>query len=73
MSFQHICTGSPQADCFLHLGQHPHILFILQNSGRMRSRTALVLLISPLPPYGIILPEPADCRLAICLSCYAFH
>lgn len=39
VSFQHICTGSPQADCFLHLGQYPHILFILQNSGRRWSRT----------------------------------
>nr|DAH49917.1 MAG TPA: hypothetical protein [Bacteriophage sp.] len=28
MNFQHICTGSSQADCFLLLGQHPHILFI---------------------------------------------
>lgn len=27
VSFQHICTGNSQADCFLHLGQHPHTLF----------------------------------------------
>lgn len=77
VSFQHICTGSPQADCFLHLGQHPHILFILQNSGRRWSRTirttmATDLQSAPLPLRNI-LPEPGRTGLAIGLSCYAFH
>nr|DAP97448.1 MAG TPA: hypothetical protein [Caudoviricetes sp.] len=28
VDFQHICTGNPQADCFLHLGQLPHIQYL---------------------------------------------
>lgn len=62
VSFQHICTGSPQADCFLHLGQHPHILFILQNSGRRWSRTtrAVKQLVYSQHryPYGIFSQNP---------------
>lgn len=68
VSFQHICTGSPQADCFLHLGQHPHILFILQNSGRRWSRTiratmATDLQSAPLPLRNI-LPKPGTIQVS---------
>ena len=52
VSFQHICTGSPQADCFLHLGQHPHISYSDEIMGED----------------GVEPPEPESNRFTVCTA-----
>ena len=50
VDFQRICTGNPQADCFLHLGQHPHISYSDEIMGED----------------GVEPPEPESNRFTVC-------
>lgn len=52
VSFQHICTGNPQADCFLHLGQYPHISYSDEIMGED----------------GVEPPEPESNRFTVCTA-----
>lgn len=52
VDFQRICTGNPQADCFLHLGQHPHISYSDEIMGED----------------GVEPPEPESNRFTVCTA-----
>lgn len=52
VDFQRICTGNPQADCFLHLGQLPHISYSDEIMGED----------------GVEPPEPESNRFTVCTA-----
>ena len=52
VDFQHICTGNPRTDCFLHLGQHPHISYSDEIMGED----------------GVEPPEPESNRFTVCTA-----
>ena len=52
VDFQRICTGNPRTDCFLHLGQHPHISYSDEIMGED----------------GVEPPEPESNRFTVCTA-----